>query len=442
MSTRISRFPIGGVGVPERKDRSSDQPIVPVPTPRELLVPLKQHIGRQARPCVKEGDVVRKGDVLGEPDGEPGARIHAGISGTVTGIATVTLWDKQELPCVGIRGGEVNNEELLLPPLDLEGLSPEAFREAVSARVREAGIVGLGGAAFPTHIKLAVEEPIDTIIINGAECEPYLTVDDRLMREQAQAVCRGAEYIRMTLGARDGIIACEINKPEAIEELDRAVAGYPALKLARLSNRYPHGAEKQLIKAVLRREVPMRALPAAVGVIVNNVHTAVAVTEAVEKGRVLHSRVITVNGGGVSEPKNLLVPIGTPLAEVISFCGGTVADGVKVIIGGPMTGARTEDLSLPITKGVSAVLLLTEQEYASAGYEVCIRCSKCVEVCPIYLPPNQITAYVNGGMICEAVKVGLKACILCGACQFICPSKRPLVRWLKEGLAASERHNG
>ncbi len=305
------------------------------------------------------------------------------------------------------------------------------------SRVEEAGIVGLGGATFPTHIKLATRDKIDTVIVNGAECEPYITVDDRLMQENAEKVFRGLDIVRRVLGAERGFIACEVNKPAALKRLREVAAGFPLISAQALDTRYPHGAEKHLIKAVLNREVPIRALPGSVGVIVNNVQTVCAIADAVDLGRVLHSRVVTVSGHGIKTPKNLRVPLGTSVSDAIAFCDGESVPDPAVIVGGPMTGMRVTDFTIPIGKSTSGIILLTEDEYGGSLHMACIRCGKCVEVCPMYLPPNRITAYVNNDMIEEAVGAGLDACILCGACQFVCPSKRPLLEWINHGKAVS-----
>ncbi|TVR50938.1 MAG: RnfABCDGE type electron transport complex subunit C, partial [Spirochaetaceae bacterium] len=290
---------------------------------------------------------------------------------------------------------------------------------------------------FPTHIKLATKDKIDTVIVNGAECEPYITVDDRLMQESAEKVFRGLDIVRRVLGAERGFIACEINKPAALKRLREVAAGFPAISAQALDTRYPHGAEKHLIKAVLNREVPIRALPGSVGVIVNNVQTVCAIADAVDLGRVLHSRVITVSGHGITTPKNLRIPLGTSVSDAIAFCDGESVPEPAVIVGGPMTGMRVTDFTIPVGKSTSGIVLLTEEEYGGSLHMACIRCGKCVEVCPMYLPPNRITAYVNNDMIEEAVGAGLDACILCGACQFVCPSKRPLLEWINHGKAVS-----
>lgn len=438
MAEKIKKFPIGGTHLPEEKDLTSRKEVLRMPFPDEVLIPLKQHLGVPVTPLVQPGDRVVRGQAIGTEAPGLHARVHASVTGTVEEITDAPLPDGSRIPAVRIRTDHnADEEEIRLEPLKLEGLDHQEMKEAVIRRVEEAGIVGLGGATFPTHIKLRTEDPIDTVIINGAECEPYITVDDRLMQESPELVLRGLDIVRQVLGAQRGYVGCEVNKPMALKHLDGASRDFPALAAQPLDTRYPHGAEKHLIKAILNREVPMRALPGAVGVVVNNVQTAWAIARAVDHGEVLLDRVVTVSGHGVKEPRNLLIPLGTMIGDAIAACGGPSVEDPAVIMGGPMTGMNVTDMTIPVTKGTSGIVLLTEAEYRGSVHMACIRCGKCVEVCPMYLPPNRMTAYINNEMIEEAVSAGLEACILCGACQFVCPSKRPLVQWIKQGKAAA-----
>ena len=436
MSDRVKKFPIGGTHLPEEKGLTSDVPITAMPAPAEVLIPLKQHLGIPVSPAVAPGDRVRRGTLLGDKADGLRARVHSSVSGEVLAITEALLPDGSTVPAVRIGTGGDDAEELL-PPLELDDLTDAEFRDAVIARVEEAGIVGLGGATFPTHVKLATKDAIDTVIVNGAECEPYITVDDRLMQEQAEKVFRGLDIVRRVVGAERGFVACEINKPEALRRLREVAAGFPHIKAQALGTRYPHGAEKHLVKAVLNREVPMRALPAAVGVLVNNVQTVCAIADAVDRGRVLCDRVVTVSGHGVTSPKNLRIPIGASVADAIAYCDGASVDEPAVVVGGPMTGMLVTDLTIPVTKSTSGIVLLTDAERRGSRHMACIRCGRCVEVCPMYLPPNRMTAYINSDMLDEAVAAGLDACILCGACQFVCPSKRPLLEWINHGKAVA-----
>ena len=434
---KIRKFPIGGTPLPEVKDLTTGRPIEWMSVSGDpVRIPLRQHLGEPAVPRVKPGETVRRGQLIGAPVPTLGAAVHASVSGRVLGLSECRLADGARERAVVIAPDTHDREdEYRLPPLDLNSLDGPDFAAAVRDRVREAGIVGLGGAGFPTHLKLSPMHPIDTVIVNGAECEPYITVDDRIMQEQADLLCRGLDLIRRTVGAARGLIACEINKPAALETLRSAATRYPGIDAVALDTRYPHGAEKHLIKAVLNREVPLRALPGSVGVLVNNVQTVTAIAEAVDLGRTLHSRVVTVSGGGVREPKNLRIPLGVSVRAAIAFCGGATVEAPLTIVGGPMTGTRIDNLDVPVIKSTSGIILLTEAEAAHGKCTACIRCGKCVEVCPMYLPPNRITAYLNQSMQDEALEAGLDACILCGACQYVCPSKRPLLAWLRQGRA-------
>ena len=437
MNDSVKKFPIGGTHLPEEKGLTSDEPIVALPVPADVLIPLKQHLGVPVKPAVKVGDRVRRGTVIGHKADGLRARVHSSVVGEVSEITDAPLPDGTRVPAIRIRADQSDQEsEERLEPIDIDGLSEADVREAIIRRVEEAGIVGLGGATFPTHVKLATTDTIDTVIVNGAECEPYITVDDRLMQEEAHKVFRGLDIVRRVLGAKQGYVACEINKPAAIEELRKVAKGFPNIAAQALDTRYPHGAEKHLVKAVLNREVPIRALPGSVGVLVNNVQTVCAIADAVDNGRVLFDRVVTVSGHGVTTPRNLRIPLGASVADAIAFCDGESEPDPAVIVGGPMTGMRVTDFTIPVTKATSGIILLTEAEYRGSLHMACIRCGKCVEVCPMYLPPNRMTAYINNDMLDEAISAGLEACILCGACQFVCPSKRPLLEWINHGKAA------
>ncbi len=439
---KIKKFPIGGTHLPENKDLTTDRAIqVALPTDH-VVIPLRQHLGVACNPQVKVGDKVEPGQLIGSNTEGLSANIHASVKGTVTAIEDRTMIDGAPVACICIK---MDNDHAGLEQATkalLENKVPAAPQvvpdaDTVVARVQASGIVGMGGAAFPTHIKLKgrPDMPIDTVIINGAECEPYITTDDRLMQEQAAAIFRGLEIIRQTVDAQKGYVASEINKPAAIEKLQQEAANWEHLEAVRLGTRYPHGAEKHLIKAVLNREVPIRKLPMAVGAVVNNVQTTVAIAAAVDREKPLIARVLTVSGSAVRNPGNFLAPIGTPIRDLLEAAGGVTDPDAIIVIGGPMTGTATTDLDLPITKSTSGIVALLPGQYADRSNEVCIRCSGCVAVCPMYLQPNRITAFVNNNMLPEALEFGLQDCILCGACAFICPSRRPLLQWLRQGKA-------
>ncbi|MGM0446336.1 MAG: electron transport complex subunit RsxC [Bacillota bacterium] len=430
---KVKKFPIGGIELPEKKSLTRDRKIKKMPDPDTVAIPLSQHIGAPAKPLVSKGEQVIKGQCIAEFNEGLSAKVHASISGYVEGIVERKRPGHGSYECILIKkDGEVKKSERLKDN-NIDDFSVEIIRN----KVKEAGIVGLGGAGFPTHVKLTPPEDvnIDTVIINGAECEPFLTVDHRLLLEEYNDLFKGLELIKKAVGANRGIVAIEVNKMDAIEKLQDKVDKWPEIEVVPLDTRYPHGAEKHLIKAVLNREVPSGELPMAVNVVVNNVQTAVKIARAVYHDEPLIDRVITVSGESIKEPGNIKVPIGTSVKDVIDFCGGSKDEDFQVISGGPMTGIDIDDLSILIIKGTSGLVLLPSQKYAESETRACIRCSRCVEVCPMYLAPNRITAFVNNSLVDRALDVGLMECIECGACAYVCPSKRPLVRWIKRGKA-------
>ncbi|SDL63339.1 electron transport complex subunit RsxC [Halarsenatibacter silvermanii] len=432
----LKKFPIGGVHLPEEKHLTTDSPIEDMDFPELVTIPLQMHIGAPCEPVVSEGEEVQRGQVIARNDEALSALIHASISGVYRGIESRPGPDDSMINCMVIENQGQSHDEMTLEP---EYSFDELDKEKIVNRVKNAGIVGLGGACFPTHVKLSPpdDKPIDTVIINGAECEPYLTVDDRLMREKTELLFQGLQLIMKASGAEKGIVSSEINKPKAVEAIREEAENWDNLDGVPLDTRYPHGAEKHLIKAVLDREVPRRGLPMDVGVIVNNVQTTTKIAEALYRGRTLIDRVLTVSGRALQDQKNLAVPVGTPIKDVIDYCGGTETENYYTIMGGPMTGKRVEKMQIPVGKGTSLVVL-SEEEYNDPEKRVCIKCGKCVDVCPMYLPPNRITAFVNNEMYKEAEIAGLNDCIECGACAFVCPAKRPLVRWIQRGKAAAD----
>jgi electron transport complex protein RnfC len=314
---------------------------------------------------------------------------------------------------------------------DLKKMSPDTIRQ----RVKDAGIVGMGGAGFPTHIKLNPPKPVHTIIINGAECEPYLTCDHRLMVERTAELVEGLQVMMKSNGATRGIIAIEANKPDAAAQVQEAVKGRDGLSVEVLKVKYPQGAEKQLIKAILDVEVPSGGLPCDVGCVVSNVHTAVSVYEAVILGKPCYERVVTVSGGSVVDPRNVLVRIGTPVQTVLDFCGGLLAEPAALISGGPMTGPPLVDLFGPVVKTSSGIIALTREEAGFDQNRPCIRCARCVKACPMGLTPNLLGEYSHNELHDKIRKLRVQDCIECGLCSYVCPSKRALVTWIKKGKA-------
>lgn len=434
MAETLKKFPIGGLHLPEEKDLTNDRPIEVMDAPEQVAIPLKQHAGVPSRPMVSAGDRVRRGTLIAMNDQGLSARIHASIPGVVSGIEQRPLQDGSMVDAIVIDyDSSLDDGDDLMDPIPPSEITPDAVRE----RVEAAGIVGLGGAGFPTHIKLnpPADTPIDTVLVNGAECEPYLTVDDRLMQEEAKMLFHGLEIIRATVGAQQGIVACEANKPVALEVLRKEANNWENLEAVALDTRYPHGAEKHLIQAVLNREVPKSALPSKVGCVVNNVQTTIAIARAVDHGRPLTHRVLTVSGRALERPANLSVPVGASMEDIINWCGGAKRNDAHLVVGGPMTGLRIYDTGIPVVKATSGIVLLSPDEATEYQELVCIRCGKCVEVCPMYLAPNNLVTYIRNDMYDEAIAAGLQDCILCGACTFACPSRRGLLQTIKRGKA-------
>ncbi|HOJ92777.1 MAG TPA: electron transport complex subunit RsxC [Dictyoglomaceae bacterium] len=422
----------GGVHPPEKKDLSKDIPISKIPLPERLIIPIQQHTGAPAEPLVKPKSYVYKGQKIGDKQAFVTSPIHAPTSGTVKRIGLYPHSSGELVTAIEI---EVDGKEELYPDLpekvSWENLSPDEIRQ----RIREAGIVGLGGAAFPTHVKITPpsEKKIDTIILNGAECEPYLTIDYRLMLEKPELIIQGLKILMYVVGAKKGIIGIEENKKEAANLLrnytDRDI------EIALLYTKYPQGSEKHLIKALLNREVPSGGLPLDVGVIVNNVGTACAIAEHFNTGLPLISRGVTVSGEGVNSPKNLDVLIGTPVSKLIETAGGFREEPGKIIFGGPMMGVAIYNLETPIIKGTSGVVVFRKKDVKYYEPMTCVRCGRCVDVCPMGIIPTAIASYVEKEKIVEAEELGALDCIECGSCNYTCPSRRPLLQWIRMGKA-------
>ncbi len=421
-------FPRGGTHIPHRKQATDSKSIVHMPGPDEVVVPLSQHIGAPCKPVVSVNDRVLAGQVIGDSDQFVSAPVHSSVSGRVTAVENRPLMDGSTALCVMIEN-DGQNEIEKGATADLDRMSPEKIRDMA----RQAGLVGMGGAGFPTHVKLAVPKPVDTVIVNGAECEPYLTCDHRLMVERSADMVTGLKAAMKAVGAVKGQIGIEVNKPDAIEAVEAAIRGDARLEVVRLQVRYPQGAEKQLIKAALGREVPSGGLPFEVGCVVSNVHTLISLAEAFQKGISCFQRLLTVGGKACVDPRNVMVPIGTPVRDLIGYCGGTFGEPAAVVSGGPMTGVAVESMDGPIVKTTSGLLLLTEDEIALDENRPCIRCARCVDYCPMGLTPNVLGLFSDKGKIKEAGEWNIMDCIECSVCSFVCPSKRALVTWIKQG---------
>jgi electron transport complex protein RnfC len=426
----------GGVHPPYHKEPAKDKPIRNVPVPDMLVVPLAQHLGAPCKAVVDKGDEVREGQLIGEAEAFVSAPIHAPAAGKVKKIDQAPHPLGGSVAAVFIQpaaeeGGEQGVSGQQRAWMDPLGSDPSAVDpKALVKRVKDAGIVGLGGAAFPTHVKLSPppDKKIDTLIINGSECEPYLAADHRLMVERTEDLMLGIRMIARMLNVDRVIVGVEENKPDAVQALG---AGADGLDLAVTETKYPEGAEKMLIKALTGREVPSGGLPMDVGVVVSNIGTAVAVCEAVRDGKPLIDRVVTVTGDGVHTPGNYLVRLGTPVKNLIDLAGGTRGSTGKLITGGPMMGLAQSTPEIPVIKGTSGVLVLQEKPSMHQVHMPCIKCARCVRACPVYLLPSQLSIIAEAQRWEQAEEYGVFDCIECGCCTYSCPSKRPIVQWIK-----------
>jgi electron transport complex protein RnfC len=423
----------GGVHPHESKEATASKPISKISSPELVIIPLSQHTGAPSKPLVKPGDEVRMGAKIAEADGFISVPVHASVSGKIKAIGDYPHPLGQRLPAIAIENDGHDEWVDLARWQDLTMSEPQRIREAV----KEAGIVGLGGAAFPTHVKLSPPEgkDIDTVILNGAECEPYLTADHRLMLEHAEAIVSGFKVIMRVVGAERGIIGIERNKADAIEVMRETVGGEKTLEVADLKVKYPQGAEKQLIKAIVGREVPCGGLPMDVGCLVQNVGTSLAIHDAIAKGKPLISRVLTLSGRAAKNPGNFEVRIGTPFGHVISEAGGAAGECGKIVMGGPMMGIAQHTYEVPVIKGTSGIVLLAEDEVRFEEAGPCLRCGRCVDHCPMHLVPNEIARFVEKGRLDVAEQYGVFDCMECGVCAFVCPSKISHVHLMKYGKA-------
>jgi electron transport complex protein RnfC len=427
----LPRF-AGGIHPNYNKEFSAQQPIRKAPVPGFLTVPLTQHVGVPCEPEVSPGEQVAEGQLIGRAKGAVSANIHAPVSGTVKRVERFTHpLGRKALAVVLESDGEPRSNYLSPLKGDAETLDPDSLRK----RVAEAGIVGLGGAGFPAHIKYSPRKHngIDTLIINGCECEPYLTADFRVMVERTADVILGVRMIARMLGTPRILIAVENDKPEAIARVREEGEGRTECVV--LPTRYPQGAEKVLIKALLDREVPRGGLPLDVGVVVANAGTALAVAEAARDGKPLIERVVTVTGSAVKQPGNFLARIGTPLSVLIEAAGGLSRQPGKIVVGGPMMGVAQYSTETPVIKSTSGILVLSQKEAVEQGYLPCIRCSFCVKACPMRLVPSTLSLIGEHRRWEVAREYGVFDCVECGCCSYVCPAKRPIVQWIRETKA-------
>ncbi len=420
----------GGVEAPHRK-HTAECATIPMPPPETVTLSMGQHIGPPCKPTVKVGDTVEVGQIIGDTDAFLSAPVHASVSGEVTAITTIRMPAGNTVEAVVIRAdGEQRVYKELTPPT-------VKTREDFIAAVRAAGLVGLGGAGFPTHVKLNPQniDDVDTVIINAAECEPYITADYRECMEHPQDIVEGVQTVMRFLEAPRGIIAIEANKPKAIETLtaiaaEVSQAGHD-VTVQVLPARYPQGAEKVLIAQTTGRKVPPARLPADVGCVVMNVTSVAVLARYLKTGMPLVEKRITVDGSAVAEPQNLLVPLGTPIKDILHFCGGLKEDAVKLLMGGPMMGTALQDDSLPLLKQNNAILAMNAEDAVLPAPTACIRCGKCVAACPMSLTPPAIAAAFKKNDIAELEKRGVMVCMECGCCAYECPANRPIVQMMR-----------
>lgn len=434
----------GGVHPETKKDLTSDRSILTaLPLPKKLYLPLSQHAGVESRPQVQVGDKVLKGQLVARSGGSLSANLHAPTSGIIAAIEPIVAPHPSGLPAVAMvieSDGEDRWKDL--PTLnDPLALSPDELAD----RVEEAGIVGMGGAIFPAAVKLRQGRrfEIKTLIINGSECEPYLTCDDRLMQEQAAAIVDGARMIRHIIEAYEVVIAIEDNKPDATAALKQAAAPYGMINVINVPTHYPMGSAKQLIQAVTGKEVPAGGRSNDIGVLVHNVGTVYAIHQALRLGRPLISRIVTVTGACVKTPHNVEALLGTPVRDLIQACGGLTAHPARLLMGGPMMGQIIPSIDSPVIKGTTGVLALNQREVNEHLPAPCIRCGRCVDACPMGLVPLEMAKHSGADDFDQAQDFGLRDCILCGSCAYVCPSHIPLVQYFEyaKGELRERRNN-
>ena len=427
-----------GVHPPTRKELTETLPIRRMPFPQEVVLPVRQHAGNSAKVVVRKGDRVERGDVVAVADGFISAPVHASAAGTVTAIEE---WPHPD-------GGTALAVRIAVAPFSAQVPRPRMVPDwhtlspaQVVKAVQDAGVVGLGGAAFPTHVKLSPpqNQTVSLVLINGAECEPYLTTDHRSMVEYPERVHFGIRIMLHALGAPRAVIGIEQNKPDAIAALRATVPPDLDVSVLPLSVKYPQGAEKMLIRAVLGIEVASGSLPLSVGVVVQNVGSAAMIGEVFESGLPLVERIVTVTGHGLRRPANLIVPVGTKLRDLLDACGGLTADAAEIVFGGPMMGLPVADLDTPILKGTTGVVVLTTSEVRRQESYPCIHCGYCLEACPVFLNPQHLGSLALANRHDDMQELHLADCLLCGSCSYVCPSNIPLSQLFQASKTALRR---
>jgi len=426
----------GGAHIPPYKSYTEDKPIEKLSEPSEVILPLLQHSGAACKPLVKEGDKVKIGQKIADSDEFFSAPVHASISGTVKAIEPRPVPTGGMDDCIVIEADDGPQEFEMKQVRDPETVTVEEYRECV----REGGVAGMGGAALPTHVQTSPRQPVDTLLLNGAECEPFLTCDHRLMVEKAEELVKGAEIMMKSIGANKTLFGIEVNKPDAINAISELIKNRSDMEVVPLECKYPQGFKSHLIKAATGRDVPRGARSAELGCIVRNVGTTVAAYEATIYDKPLIERIITVSGPKVSRPGNYIIKVGTPASHILEAVGVTDLEGVKVVLGGPMTGLSQTDLNVPVVKSTTGVVVLPpEMVREEMDYMACVRCGKCVDHCPMLLYPNEISIYAEAGMYEDAKEWDIMDCIECGICAYICPSYRPIVHMVQRAKPHVEK---
>lgn len=435
----LKTFPKGGIHPSENK-LTAEKPIKKMPLPRVVYVPISQHIGIPAEIVVEVKQKVEIGQVIARSGGYVSSNIHAPVAGTVTKLDMIVDTSGYKKQCIVIRTddkNESNHQETEFPLRQEIIMEPEDILK----RIADFGIVGLGGATFPAHVKLHVKEDrqIDCLILNGVECEPYLTADHRLMLEKTDEILVGIRILMRALHVGRAIIGIENNKRDAIDRFRERTPKGSGIQIAALQVKYPQGGEKQLIRALLNREVPMNGLPLDVGVVVHNVGTVFAIYQAVQHNRPLMERVVTVTGKKLETPSNFWVRIGTPIADLIAEAGGVPEGTRKIVSGGPMMGKALKNTDVPVTKGTSGILVIPDDEASRGEPKSCIRCGECVDVCPMGLEPHLLMNLTEKSLFERASREDILTCIECGSCSYVCPSHRPLLDYIRFGKSITKK---
>jgi Na+-translocating ferredoxin:NAD+ oxidoreductase subunit C len=430
-----------GVHPPEHKESTAGLPMQRIAFMDRYVLPLHQNLGAPPRAVVRVGERVLRGQPVAEPSAFFSTALHSPVTGWIRAVGNRRMAGGHFAAAIEIEADPYATQRLDPQPRpDWRGMT----LDQLVVEVQRAGIVGLGGAAFPAHVKYSLPEGrrIRYLLINGAECEPYLTNDHRLMVERPQALLHGIEILHTLLGAEQTVIGVELNKADAIAELRNCIKPDQPIRVQSLRVKYPQGAEKMLIKSVFDREVPTGQLPRDLGILVNNVATVVAIADWFERGQPLIDRPLTVSGSGIAAPANLIVPIGTPVREVLRVCGGLRDDTVEVIMGGPMMGTPVPSLDVPVVKGTSGILAFTDREAVRPPEYPCIRCGRCVEACPYFLNPSKLARLARARLFDEIKTAGVMECVECGSCTYACPSGIPIVQLIRTAKADLRRRKG